>query len=115
MRVLASKDSIASTYVSGHTYIGLATGDPSTSTTVSNEATGGSPAYARKATTWSTGGSNTGIQNGTQVSIDCPAGTFTYMLVAAAATGVQWDNCTISSTTLSASGPLIVTPTVTVT
>ena len=57
-------------------WISLHTGDPSTTGT--NEATGGSPAYARKQTTW-TGGTSDGVVAGSAVSFDVPAGTYTHI------------------------------------
>lgn len=47
-------------------------------TTGANEATGGSPAYARKTTTW-TAGSSDGSVPGSEVEFDLPAGTYTYI------------------------------------
>jgi hypothetical protein len=80
----ATKELVAG-YVTGlGDYISLHTGDPST--TGANEATGGSPAYARKQTTWSAGSSD-GIYTGTEVSIDVPAGTYTYAGVWSAVSG----------------------------
>lgn len=55
----------ANTWISAHT------ADPSTGG--GSEVTGGSPAYARKQTTW--GSANAGERIGSQVSIDIPAGT----------------------------------------
>jgi len=59
----------AGTYISAHT------ADPGTTGT--SEVTGGSPAYARKQTTWAAAGSGAtgGDRAGSQVSIDIPAGT----------------------------------------
>lgn len=65
------------------TYISLHTGDPST--TGANEAAGGSPAYARKSTTW-TGGSSDGSVVGSQVTFDAPAGTYTHFGIWTAST-----------------------------
>lgn len=55
-------------------------------TTGANEATGGSPAYARKAITW-TDGSVDGSTTGSQVSFDVPAGTYVEIGFWSAATG----------------------------
>lgn len=53
----ASKESAVAAVVAGtNRYISLHTGDPGT--TGANEATGGSPAYARKLTTWAAGASD---------------------------------------------------------
>jgi hypothetical protein len=50
------------------------TGDPGAANTASNEVSGGSPAYARKAVAWNTAASGEATQNG-DVVIDIPAGT----------------------------------------
>lgn len=52
----------------------LHTGDPGAANTASNEVTGGSPAYARKAVAWNAAGSGAATQNG-DVVLDVPAGT----------------------------------------
>jgi len=52
-------------------YVSLHTADPGT--TGANEATGGSPAYARKLSTWT---ASAGVVSGTQVTVDVPAGTY---------------------------------------
>lgn len=114
IKVTASVNTMASNYVSGHTWVGVAGSDPGTTTTPAAEASGGTPAYARKATTWSAG--TTGVQNGTQVSIDLAAGTYSWMILASAATVAaanMWDNVSFPSQTLSADGPLLLTPTYT--
>lgn len=108
----ATLNSLAAAYAGYGTYIGLATGAPGTTATPSNEATGGSPAYARKQTTWSAG--TTGVQNGTAVTIDVAAATYTYMLVASAVSGNNMtDNASITSVTMGAQGQIVVTPTYT--
>lgn len=50
------------------------TGDPGAANTASNEVTGGSPAYARKAVAWNAASGGVATQNG-DVTIDIPAGT----------------------------------------
>jgi hypothetical protein len=52
----------------------LHTGDPGADNTASNEVTGGSPAYARKAITWASAGSGT-MDETTSPTFDVPAGT----------------------------------------
>lgn len=112
IKVVASINSMAASYVSGHTYLGVAAADPGTTATPASEASGGTPAYARKATTWSAG--TTGVQNGTQQSIDLAAGAYAWMLLCGSATGNNmWDNCSFASQTLAADGPLLLTPTYT--
>lgn len=50
------------------------TGDPGAANTASNEVTGGSPAYARKAVAWNAASGGIATQNG-DVVLDIPAGT----------------------------------------
>jgi hypothetical protein len=50
------------------------TGDPGGANSASNEVTGGSPAYARKAVAWNAAASGIATQNG-DVVLDIPAGT----------------------------------------
>lgn len=94
-------------------YIGLASGDPGTTSTPASEATGGSPGYARKATTWGAGSASSSV--GSAVTLDSAAATYTYILVATASTGNNMtDKASISSVTLSGQGTVVVTPTFTV-
>lgn len=93
------------------TYISLHTADPGT--TGANEATGGSPAYARKATTW-TGGTVDGTVTGSQVTIDVPAGTYTHFSVWTAATAGTFvgSGALSANAVLSGQGQVLVTPSV---
>jgi hypothetical protein len=50
------------------------TGDPGGANSATNEVTGGSPAYARKAIAWDAASGGSAAQSGTAV-IDIPAGT----------------------------------------
>lgn len=90
--------------------ISLHTADPGT--TGASEATGGSPAYARKTTTWSAGASD-GVVNGSPVVFDVPAGTYTHI--------GQWNGSTfiggyaLSSSTGALPGQQTVTVTPTLT
>jgi hypothetical protein len=52
----------------------LHTGDPGAANTASNEVTGGSPAYARKAVAWNAASGGIATQNG-DVVIDVPGST----------------------------------------
>lgn len=108
----ATLNTLAADYAGLGADIGLATGNPGSTTTPANEATGGSPAYARVATTWSAG--STGVQNGTAVTINVAAGTYTYMILCSSLTGNNMvDNCAITSVVMSAQGQIVVTPTYT--
>ena len=94
-------------------YVSLHTADPGT--TGASEATGGSPAYGRKQTTW-TGGASDGSVPGAQVTLDAPAGTYTHVGVWSASTGGTFVAGFALSTpvTLGAQGQVLVTPTVSV-
>ena len=103
------KNALVTAYTGGtNRYISIHTADPTTSG--GSEATGGS--YARVATTWSA--ASNGTSTGTQVTINVPAGTYTYVGLWDAATGGNFlDKVAITSTTLGAAGQILVTPTYT--
>ncbi|MFC4374915.1 hypothetical protein ACFO5K_12470 [Nocardia halotolerans] len=93
-------------------FISVHTADPGT--TGANEAAGGTPAYERKQTTWTSG--TGGVITGAQVTIDLPADTYTHVGLWKSATGGESDfidKVAISSTTLGAQGQLLITPTFT--
>lgn len=81
------------TYYSGlGDYIGLGTssGNPGNTSSPSNEATGGSPAYARIATEWTITGPSA---LGSSVTINVPPATYSFMLFCSASSGnnqVDW-------------------------
>lgn len=79
----ATKEAAALAVTGLGNWISLHTTDPGTTGT--GEASGGSPAYARKQTTW-TGGAADGSVTGSQVAFDVPAGTYTHIGVWSAAT-----------------------------
>lgn len=85
-------------------------------TTGANEATGGSPAYARKAITWTDGASD-GQTVGAQVTFDVPAGTYVEIGFWSAASGGTFGGsiALASSAVLGSQGQVLVTPTLTVT
>ena len=110
--VNATKEALADAYIALGAYVSLHTGDPST--TGANEATGGSPAYARKQTTWSADAVDDGVRAGTEVTIDVPAGTYTWAgLWSAVSGGTFIDKVDITDTVMSAQGQIKVTPTYT--
>lgn len=105
--VATSRQALANSYATLGTWLNCTTGNPGTSATPANEATGGG--NARKQTTWSSGSG--GVLTATAVTIDLAAGTYTHALLASAATGnTMVDNCAITSTTLSATGQIVLTP-----
>lgn len=85
-------------------------------TTGANEATGGSPAYARKAISFTDGDSD-GSTVGGQVTFDVPAGTYTEIGFWTAATGGTFIASIplASSAVLGSQGQVLVTPTLTAT
>ena len=110
--VTATKNALCAAYASISTtvYVSVHTADPGT--TGANEATGGSPAYKRVATTWSAPAN--GQVTGSLVTIDLPPGTYTYAGLWSALTGGTFiDKVAIPSTTLGGQGTLLVTPTFT--
>lgn len=110
----AAKETAALAVTALGGYISLHTADPGTTGT--GEASGGSPAYARKQTTWA-GGASDGSVSGLQVSFDVPAGTYTHIGVWTAATaGTFVGGFALSSSTgaLPGQATVNVTPTVTV-
>lgn len=90
--------------------LSLHTADPGT--TGANEATGGSPAYARKAITWGATDAS-GDTVGTEVVFDAPAGTYTHAgYWSGDATPVFRGSSALSpNQTLGAQGQVKVTPT----
>jgi hypothetical protein len=109
----ATKEAAALAITGLGAYISLHTGDPGT--TGASEATGGSPAYARKLTTWA-GGSSDGSVAGSQVTFDVPSGTYGYMGVWTAATGGTFiaGFALAASQTPGGQSQVSVTPTITV-
>lgn len=92
--------------------ISLHTADPGT--TGASEATGGSPAYARKTTTWA-GGASDGAVVGSAVTFDVPAGEYTHLGVWTSG-GVFVAGFALSSSTgvLPGQTAVLVTPTISI-
>src|SRR5688572_11998217 len=109
----ASRETAALAVTATGAYISLHTADPST--TGASEATGGSPAYARKLTTW-TGGSSDGAVPGSEVTFDAAAGTYTHFGIwSTVTTGTFIGGGSLNaSATLGAQGQVKVTPTLTI-
>lgn len=106
------KNNLAGKVATDATWIGVATAAQSAGTagTVNNEATGGSPSYARKQTTW--GSATAGVVTGSQVTIDLPAGTYTTVLLCTSSSGstlYEWYQLP-TAVTLSVQGTLAITP-----
>jgi hypothetical protein len=107
----AVRESAALNVTGQGNWVSLHTADPGT--TGASEATGGSPAYARKQTTWS-GGASDGSVTGSQVEFDAPAGTYPWAGVWTAQTGGTFLGGLqlSSSAVLAAQGLVRVTPTI---
>lgn len=91
--------------------ISLHTADPGT--TGASEVTGGSPAYARKITTW-TGGTSDGAVTGSPVVFDVPAGTYTHIVIWNGSTFVAGFALSSSTGALPGQQTVTVTPSITV-
>lgn len=105
----AARNDLATSVVTGSTYMSLHTGDPAD--TGANEVIGGAPAYARRAITWSQASNGTVAVAG-MVSFDVPGGTtITHFGLWSAATGGAFRSGGVLSAaeTLSAQGAYIVT------
>lgn len=110
----ATKETGALAVTGTGNWISLHTGDPGT--TGAAEASGGSPTYARKQTTW-TGGAADGVVAGSAVNFDVPAGTYTHIGVWTAATsGTFVGGFALSSSTGALPGQAVVavTPSISV-
>ena len=116
IQLATTRQTVCNSYVALGTWIGTATASPGSTATPANESTGGSPAYARKQTTWTP--SSGGVNNGSAVTIDVPASTIAYILLASAATvgtGNMIDWSDVTDIVFSAQGQAVVTPTMTIT
>ena len=114
VQVTATKQTISNAAVALGNYIGICTGSPGTTSTPANEAAGGSPAYARQATTWTAGSG--GVNNGSPVTINLPASTYLYLFMASGSSGnnmVDW--CPLTAVVLGAQTAIPFTPVYTVT
>lgn len=112
IEVGATRQVLADAYTGLGTWFSIHTG--ATSGTGANEASGGSPAYARKQTTWGAG--SNGVTGGSQMTFDLQAGTYTRVgFWNASSAGTFRDACAMTSTTMPAQGQILVTPTITVT
>lgn len=112
IEVGTTRQSLADTYTGLGSWFSVHTG--ATSGTGANEASGGSPAYARKQTTWGSG--SAGVTAGSQMTFDLQAATYNRVGMWTAVTaGTFRDAAAMTSTVLSAQGQILVTPTITIT
>ena len=113
VNVSATQQTISNYAASLGSWVGLCTGAPGVTATPANECAGGSPAYARQATTWTPAGSG-GVNNGSPVTFNVPAGTYPYAILCSANIGnwmVDWAQ--ILALTVTAQAQIVVTPTIT--
>jgi hypothetical protein len=107
--VTAEKNSLANKYAADAPYGAIFTADPGTAGNATNEVTGGTPAYARKAINW--GAAANGVTTGS-ATFDVPAGTtVTYTGVCAsvtAGTNDVKDRIAITSQNFATQGTLTV-------
>lgn len=109
----SERNAVADHQASRLAYVSLHTANPGTTGTA--EATGGSPAYARKALSFSA--ASGGTATAAEVTFDVPAGTYTHFGVWTAATGgtFRGGNPLSASTTISPQGQIKVTVSIPVT
>jgi len=104
-----TRQALANTYTGLGAYLGAATGDPGLSATPANEASGGSPAYIRKATSWTPGSG--GTATGTPITLDVAAANYTFIILCGDAGGnTMIDKVGVSTVSLSGQGQLVITP-----
>lgn len=107
------RNTIADAEATRLSYVSLHTANPST--TGANEATGGTPAYARKALTWNA--STGGTASANEVTFDVPAGTYTHFGIWSALTSgtFRGGNSLAASQVISSQGQIKLTVSIPVT
>jgi hypothetical protein len=103
----AERNTVADAEAARLLYASLHTGNPGS--TGASEATGGTPAYARKALTFASAASGTATAG--EVTFDVPAGTYTHFGVWSASTGgtFRGGNPLAVSQTMSSQGQIKLT------
>jgi hypothetical protein len=106
--VTTTLQSLVTYYVGLANWLGLGTGLPGSSTTPANEATGGSPAYARQSTTWNVTGATS---LGSPTIFNVPAGTYGYLLLCSGSSGANMvDWCPFTPQVITAQTTITVVP-----
>jgi hypothetical protein len=109
VNVSTTAQDLSNDYVKLGAFIGLATGPPGSTSTPMNEPSGGSPPYGRQHTTWTAG--TDGVNNGSLVTINVPAGIYTHMILCSGPTGNNMiDNCPIPQQILNNDGQIALNP-----
>lgn len=106
--VTSTADTMIADYSGLGSWLGLCTASPGSTAAPSNEASGGSPAYARQETSWTVSGP-TAI--GSVVTFNVPAGTYSFMILCSAQTGnsmVDW--CPIPPQVAGSQTTITITP-----
>jgi hypothetical protein len=115
IRNLTTRNTLATAYGTANTHGALFTGDPGTADAATNEVTGGSPAYARKACSW--GAASASAITSAAMVFDVPASTtVTYFGVcrsATAGTANVGDSVAVTSQNFASQGTYTVTATYT--
>jgi hypothetical protein len=115
IRTLAQRNALATAYGTAAPYGALFSGDPGTTGAATNELTGGSPAYARKAANWGAA-SNSAIVGGTEAFDVASGSTVAYHGLAVSSvpgTADVRDSVALTSQTFSSQGSYSVVPTFT--
>lgn len=105
--VATTKQSVSNAYAALGNWAGLTTGSPGSSASPANEASGGG--YARQQFTWTA--ATGGVNNGSSVPINVPAGTFTHVILCSSSSGasmLDWANP--ADLVMSQAGQIVVTP-----
>lgn len=107
----AMKNTLASAYATATPYVGLATTAPGASR--GTEPTGGSPAYARKASNW--GSPTNGVITASPAAHDVPSGTTVVgvNMESAVTAGTYQDGASVTSQAFASQGTYQVTATYT--
>jgi hypothetical protein len=109
IKIAASRQALADRYGQLGNFFGACRGDPGTTSTPANEASGGG--YVRVAGTWVPNNNGTLICSPLDVLLTVPAATYTYgTLCSSASGGSQVDNASHASMAFTAPGQLIYTP-----
>lgn len=87
----AEKDSLANKYAADAPYGALFSSDPGTTGAATGEISGGSPAYARKAISWSTSSGGAGVVTGAPTFDVASGTTVTFTAVCASSTATTAD------------------------
>lgn len=108
--VATTRQVLADAYKNIGNWFGTTTGAPGSGPAVANEATGGSPAYARKQVTWVSGSGGT-LTVSSPATCDVPAGTYTHIIGCSAVSGSNmFDWADVPDVTMNNQGQVVITP-----